>query len=119
MPVVGDDISKNLNKELKRIIGATRRGMLKAGHFISLKSKEGTPVDTGNLRGSTYVSEGTDVKGNPIIEVGLTAEYAVAVHENLEVKYVTGSAKFLQRAVNDNRKKIRDLVVSEIRGLLG
>lgn len=50
-----DKVLKNLNKEIEKIKGRTVQGMLHAGMVVKADSMKLTPVDTGNLRGSTYV----------------------------------------------------------------
>lgn len=96
--ISGQDIIKNLNKEIKRIRGATKEGLLLSAHLIKGESMARTPVDTGNLKGGHYVATGMD--GNRIVaEIGMMAEYAIYVHENLVNFHPVGEAKFLANAV--------------------
>lgn len=109
-----EQVLKNLNKEIRRIRGSTRGGLLAAANFIRLKSQQTTPVDTGHLRASHYVSEG--VLGSRLVaEVGTTAKYSVFVHENLGANFRVGRAKFLQYAIQENARKIIDIIASRAR----
>lgn len=139
-----DMVLKNLNKEIKAIEGDIGKGLLLGMSLTKADSMKGTPVDTGNLKGSHYLVFSTgkveqdtsfdtktksgqkvasehsghisdsiaDVKSKRGItaEIGCTAFYAEAVHENLEASHVTGSAKFLENAVKKNANQILSLI---------
>lgn len=64
------------------------------------ESKRRVPVDTGALRSSGFV-EGPNFTPRAIECVlgfgGPAAEYAAAVHEDLDAHHPTGEAKFLER----------------------
>lgn len=48
---------------------------------------------------------------NPVVETGMTAFYAIYVHENLEAKHKEGKEnKFLQKAVERNQSQILDVI---------
>lgn len=70
------------------------------------ESKKRTPVDTGNLRASHMVTdpvitdEGISVN---IVVGGVSAQYAVFVHENLEAFHEVGQAKFLESTLLESR----------------
>ena len=104
-----DAVIKNLNKEIQKIKGRTKVGMEVAARLVMHRSREKTPVDTGNLKGGHYVATGT-VNGGPVAEVGVTADYAVPVHEILENKHPVGQAKFLEAAVHESQTAILDIV---------
>ena len=90
-------ILQNLNKEIKRIKGATRIGLKLGSTLVEGESKMRTPVDTGNLVGGHYVAEG-EVNGKITAEIGLQADYAIYVHENLTNAHPVGEARFLYNA---------------------
>jgi len=60
-----DRYVRRLNKEIKKIEGATLAGLISAG-IIIIRSTERdspvTPVDTGNLRASRFMVTGSEVK---------------------------------------------------------
>lgn len=83
----------------------------------------GVPEFKGKKSGdmaSTHVTEVAEsigrVKGSgigPVAEVGFSAVYAVAVHENMnpkKSKSTSGGAKFLENALKNNTKKILDII---------
>ena len=92
------DIKNRLRREVKSIeVDAARVVKLMAFEALG-RSKERTPVDTGNLRAGQYVAQ-ADAAGRTW-EVGAVADYAPEVHENLDVRRVTGNPKFLQNAID-------------------
>jgi hypothetical protein len=59
------------------------------------------PVRTGALKASGYITP-VEVQGEiATVEVGYSAPYAAAVHEDLEAQHPTGQAKFLEQPVNE------------------
>lgn len=103
-----DKVLRNLRSGIKKIEGATAKGLLRGALVVRSASMRLTPVVTGNLRGSTYVSTSwmgpvassgapehnaivsaqtqvlsADAKGgsSPLVEIGFTAAYALRVHE--------------------------------------
>ena len=107
-------VLKALNKEIRAIEGRTKEGMAVAAHFVRRKSREGTPVDTGNLKGGHYVALGENRHG-VVAEIGVTAKYAVYVHENLEANFTIGRAKFLEEAVVENKERIVKMITDRSR----
>ena len=103
-----DKTMHKLRRQLGNIEGATRNGLLAAGHYVKAKSMAQTPVEFGNLRASHYVSEGR--LGDPTIEIGTTASYSMPVHERLDAYHPVGNAKFLERAIMENQKEILRIV---------
>ena len=60
-----------------------------------------TPVDTGRLRNSAFVTR-PDRKG--IVKVGYSVHYAIFVHENTrQVTFKVGEDKFLEKTINRRR----------------
>ncbi len=103
-----------LNSELRKVKGRNVKGMRVAAAIIKTNSQARTPVDTGNLRASHYIAFGGS-KGSPIAEVGLTANYAVKVHEDLAASHPTGQAKFLSEAISSSHRVILDEVRKRVR----
>lgn len=60
-------------------------------------------------------SEGLQKVGPFNIVVGVSAYYAVYVHEDLQAFHKVGTAKFLQKAVDQNRSMILRIVQREAR----
>ena len=115
-------VLQNLNKEIEAVEGRTDKGVAAAAALIQKESVKKTPVDTGNLRGSAYVKQ---IKNS--YQIGFSAKYALAVHENVGQKlkgqprklgtkkgtyWETGEPKFLENAVKENKAKILQKVKS-------
>ena len=101
-----------LNRNIAKIDGNIRNGMILAGNFVKLKSQETTPVDEGNLKASHYTAPATQGR-RPIVEIGATAEYAVRVHEDLAIPHFNppqARAKFLELAIVENTRHILRII---------
>lgn len=77
-----------------------------------------TPVDRGNLRRSVRVNgpirEGRRVWCT-ITAGGVSAPYAIYVHENLEVIHPVGQAKFIESVVLESRTTMGGRVAARIK----
>lgn len=91
-------IKKNLLKANRLGKSALTAALYQEGQQIARDSRDRTPIDTGLLRDTIYVRRPRI--GNPDVEIGYGAFYAVFVHERTELRHKVGSAKFLQRAIN-------------------
>lgn len=121
-----DTVLKNLNKQIQKIEGNTRKGLSKAGLFIKAEAVERAPVDYGVLRNSAFsqISPMT-FKGFPVVTVGFTAEYAPWVHEmpmtlkgnprpgKRGVYWQGGENKFLEKAVKWNVGQVLKIISDE------
>lgn len=106
MKVFGtENVLKNLNKEIRAVQGRTEAGLKTAGLLVQRESQKKVPIDTGNLKASAY----TQNKGAGV-EVGFTADYAIYVHENEEAYHARGEAKFLEKALIENKSKILEII---------
>ena len=107
------NFDKNIASALSKIIEGSGRGVKLAAAFVKSESQKRTPVDTGNLKASHYVQI-EETRNNVVAEIGLTAEYALFVHEDLEAFHPTGQAKFLEMAIKENTDKINKLIAKFI-----
>jgi hypothetical protein len=112
---------KELRAELKRmklLVGqATARAVYVAGNEVMTEAKSRSPVDTGVMRASGYVT--IPDAANPKVEVGFggAAEaYVLRQHEHTEYRHEVGEAKFLSNAVDVT--DIRGIVNDEIAAAL-
>ena len=74
---------------------------------IMTAAKSRTPVDTGALRASGAVSQPDMTTNGVTVEMGFgntSVNYAVVVHERLDVFHPTGEAKYLEKAVDEARR---------------
>jgi hypothetical protein len=63
-----------------------------------------TPVEFGNLRREFHVAEPADILSNGLVmKIWNSQNYAVYVHERLELKHKEGQAKFLEAAIIEAR----------------
>jgi hypothetical protein len=115
------DISKmlrGLGQARERARAAGLRAMDIAGEKVLGDAQQLCPVDTGFLQ-SSATSEPAVERGNKITkQVGFNADYAAAVHENLTAHHEVGQAKFLETAIKQNARKLREYVASEMRKAL-
>ena len=102
-------VMKNLNDALSKINNKTRKSLVQVGILVKGRSQALTPVDTGNLKAGHYTSIGGS-KNNPIVEIGLTAPYALYVHEDLNANHPTGQAKFLEQALEASEREIITII---------
>ena len=104
-----NNVLTNLNREIKKIEGATLKGLLAAGTFIKGESQEITPVEFGVLNNSAFSKQ----SGLMSVTIGYTAEYAPFVHEFPSTfnytKPDTGN-KFLEKAVKNNAPQILKII---------
>ena len=108
--LIGTDmVLKNLNKEVQKIAGRTKSGLVLGAEIIKGESMVNTPVDFNNLRPSHYVN-GALIGKNPVAEVGVTADYGLYVHENLEAKHEVGTAKFLENAIKTKMSAVLSVI---------
>ncbi len=104
-----DEFKKNLAKATASMREGAVTAVKLSVALIKTESQKKTPVDLGNLKAGHYGR--THRKAKSVVgEVGAVAEYAIYVHEDLEAHHPTGEAKFLERAIDESRPKIRDIL---------
>jgi hypothetical protein len=94
-----------------RIEEAVEEAGLKIAKQIFERSQEFVPEDTGRLKRSGEIKK----EGNKFI-VKYTADYAIYVHERVELHHDDGRAKFLEDAVKveiDDADSLLQRVVEE------
>lgn len=106
-------ISDNAEEE---VVGGLRELCQK----IQRNSDQRVPVEYGNLRASSFLEQDIKPGHGAAFEVGYTSNYAVYVHENLEMKWEgkprrsgigvywgpRGENKFLEKAFNEEAGKL-------------
>lgn len=111
------EVINNLRKEEKFTLAKLRRGIKKACLFLLRKSKEVVPVLTGALKGSGDVR----IEDGPTWDtiegiVFYTAEYAIYVHERLDLLHKEGKqAKFLEGPAKEHSVRIGEIIAEEVR----
>jgi hypothetical protein len=119
---VGIRGTEEVKKNLTRIMGkrriASMKGLILAAAFIRRDMElvpPLIPVDTGALRASWFATPGFAL-GKPFIVMGFSAPHAIFAHEIdwTEGKRPGSGPKFLQSALNRNRRKITKIIATEI-----
>lgn len=100
-----EKVLRRANKEIEQVESKSLSGLYAAGLKIQRDSQGLVPVDTANLKGSAYTQR--EDKG---VVIGYGAEYAAAVHEDMEARHTVGQAKYLEQAVRQNERAIVDIV---------
>lgn len=81
------------------------------------EAKRRTPVDTGTLRASGFVSK-PERKGRNISVMlsfgGAAKTYAIYVHENLDAHHPHGQAKFLESVLNESRSHMARRIAARV-----
>ena len=96
-----------------KINGNSRTALEVVLSSIQQESRRRTPVDTGDLRQSTQWRI-DEVGGGLRGQVGSHLDYAVEVHERLNVPHPIGEAKFLWNAVTQNLPAYKKLLSDNI-----
>lgn len=100
-------VNKALDEASKGYRGAVLAAVYQKGFAIIADSVKRTPVKTGRLRQSVFVGR-PDRRG--IVPIGYGTDYALAVHERVEVFHKIGGPKFLESAVNKHRNGYVDAI---------
>ena len=89
-------ILKALESTGKAYGEALDAALYQEGHAIMAISVKMTPKDVGILRGSHYVAPPTD---DHECEIGFGTDYALAVHDRVEVYHEIGESEYLKKPV--------------------
>ncbi len=109
---------QNLVDEIASTEGLTVEGLMAGGLIILAEAQRRVPVEYGNLRASGFVQKSPNDPNS--VDIGFTASYAMAVHENLEQKLKgqprpsgigvywgpEGQPKFLETAARDKSSEV-------------
>lgn len=102
-------INQNLAAEIRRIKGRTVDGMQDAGEAVLDAAHPVTPIRTGDLRKSRFVS--TD--GHRVV-FGYTDKKAPLVHEQRR-RYRVGFAKWFEVTLSQNERTALDKIFQKAR----
>lgn len=105
----------DLSPEIKaQVRAAAERGLAAAAEHILDTSNRHVPVLTGGLKRSGRTKT-TGLRA----EIAYTDPISVIVHEDQRAQHDDGSAKFLENAMNSERREAGEIVAAEIRRELG
>lgn len=89
--------SAKLKRELRKlerfVPDAVQKALVEEALDIFAESQVQVPVDTGRLQDSGVVGE---LVGRPGVVIAYGTDYALPVHERMDVNHTTGNAKFLE-----------------------
>lgn len=113
-----EQVKKNLTRVMGKRRVASMKGLILAAAFIRRDMDlvpPLIPVDTGGLRASWFVTPGFTL-GKPYVLMGFSATHAIFAHEIdwKEGKRPGSGPKFLQSALNRNRRRITNIIATEI-----
>jgi hypothetical protein len=97
------EVKKAIRRNDGRIRNALAAGLYLEGLRIIGQAVRLTPVKTNRLRASHYAAPPNPRRARPEVEIGYGVDYAVPVHERLEVNHPNGEAKFLQKPLDKAR----------------
>jgi len=105
-----NQVSENCKRIARALPELARLALYRAGLFVQAESQKRTPVDTGYLRSSAK----TRMESDYAVLIGYEASYAIFVHERTNLKHKVGEAKFLQNAMDKNKRQIRKILEKTI-----
>lgn len=105
---------QRLAQRVPQQVGAAMRA---EAEIEMTEAKQRTPVDTGALRASGHV-EGPNFRGRDIEVIygfgGPSVNYAIRVHEDLEVYHRTGQAKYLESVLLESEPYMAGRIADRI-----
>lgn len=111
------NITDNLAKMTKKQRKSGAAGLYAIGNEVMTSAKKQTPVDTGILRKTGYVTLPQDKHGQTFVEIGFggpAEEYSIPQHERTDYVHEAGNAKFLERPVDKSESTILDILAKFI-----
>lgn len=111
-------VRRNLTRVMGKKRNAGMKGLIMAAAYIR-QDMEMTPplipVDTGALRASWFVKP-ERIGGRAIVTMGFSAPHAIFAHEMdwKEGKRPGSGPKFLQSALNRNRRRVTRIIATEM-----
>lgn len=113
------DVQNNLEAVLSSVTEVTEQSLNKLAEEIQKKSNEYAPLDTGDLRKSSYISNERN-GDNYTVEIGYKADYAIFTHEIGPYKHPTTPGtdyKYLQRAATEIESEIPSIIANDVKGV--
>lgn len=114
-----EDVQRVLRELIAAVPEEMAEGMWREGERIMNDSKRMTPVDTGYLRASGYVNDPTISSDGVEVELGHWANYAAPVHDRVNVQHETGTARFLEMALDEHVPGIGRRIVDRVMKRIG
>lgn len=113
-------VEANLNREIEKIRGRSRKRLFLAAGHIAGKASARAPVDKGDLRGSVVVRanhrHGPAVDASNLYSLNdayvvFEAPYAAAQHEHVEYNHPRGGeAKYLEKTLLEEQDAVLRII---------
>jgi len=101
------EIKRRLDKYRRNAPETFSAALYERAVSVMTQAKKLTPVDTGRLRASAFVSRPqTQAFGGMEVVFGYGTDYAERVHEDTSAYHEVGEAKFLKKAMNLRKHKM-------------
>lgn len=102
---------------LERMANGAAAGLYEVVNVIISDAKRRVPVDTGDLKGSGFVTK-PKISGMDISVIGgfggAAENYATIVHEDLSAHHEVGEAKYQSKAIDKYAQKYNRMVANAI-----
>lgn len=110
-----DEISRNLNAQVKKVGDVSKNALQKVTLDLKGKSQNLAPVFTGDLRGNADATVSKEM-GRYVGAVGYDSPYAVRQHEELGFSHPRGGqAKYLEKPFRENAEKYLSAIAKDVR----
>ncbi|HEY0839000.1 MAG TPA: hypothetical protein VGD74_02320, partial [Vulgatibacter sp.] len=101
-----EDLQRRLGLAQEALTKGVAAGLYAVGQNIRSTSMDKTPIDTGSLKSSHYVTEPEGLeRAMPSVTIGCgggpAQPYAIVQHERLDLRHPEGEAKFLEKAATE------------------
>ena len=117
-----EDVLRNMDRVTGQMADATEKAVYECGADLLQKSNEITPKDEGNLRKSAKVTMINDPLGvAAVVSYGDSrVDYAEKLHEVRYNNYSEPNTgwKYLEKPLNENRKKYEDKIGESVEVVL-
>jgi len=97
------DIERFLETRPKRTREELNKAVESTVNLVKRNARLKVPVDTGHLKSRI---KSRTFESKLAGEVFSVVRYAIPVHENLRARHKIGGAKYLKRAIDENKSKI-------------
>lgn len=114
-----EDVRRELARLAEAYPNATGKALFAEGLAIQAASVLLVPVDTGRLRASANTSQPKNESDGPEVRVSYGTDYALTVHERLNVHHVTGQAKYLEQPALAAMSGFAERMTARIQQLVG
>lgn len=107
-------MSVNWRLARSRVTDAVKQGMVEAGRALEAEAASRAPIDQGDLRANTSVTQ-----GERDVHVTFHQGYAAVQHENESFNHPRGGeAKYLEGAARDLETKLAQTIANHAKGMI-